>query len=49
MQDLCDKQLSGSVGSDMCFTECLENNGRALGSVKADEAVADGLLARGRY
>ena len=49
MQDLCDKQLSGSVGSDMCFTECLENNGRALGPVKADEAVADGLLARGRY
>ena len=46
MQDLCDKQLSGSVGSDMCFTECLENNGRALGPVKADEAVADGLLAQ---
>ena len=30
MQDLCDKQHSGIMTSDMCFTECLENNGRAL-------------------
>ena len=30
MQDLCDKKLSGATTSDACFTECIENDGRAL-------------------
>jgi alpha-galactosidase len=30
MQDLCDKQRSGSVTTDQCFTQCIEDNGRAL-------------------
>lgn len=29
-QDLCDKATSGTVTTDSCFTQCLENNVRAL-------------------
>jgi hypothetical protein len=28
MQDLCDKARSGSTGTDTCFAECIETNGR---------------------
>jgi len=41
MQDLCDKATSGAVTSNACFTECLENNGRALvGTVAAAHVTA---------
>jgi hypothetical protein len=48
MQDLCDKSRSGSVTTDHCFTQCVEDNGRRLlvagahsAALRSEAAVGD--------